>query len=282
MLDGKQQAIVDKGSYEFVNGWHHLKVKGTPYECGFQHGYFLADALKDALRVYDYMTLQTFGVEYKLFRDAAVRLHKDKIPPYQLEELQGMAEGFTAGGTPMDVDDMIGWNAWMELTDYWWPLVADQYANNPPKTGPRGSHCSGFVATGSYTKDGRPVTVRVPLNAAARAILARYDDPTRKTLLPFISAQHYNGAIRKAFLGAGLNRPVQVLNPITREPEIKPLYSIASSHMARRTFIGNLYKQVKDPNLIARLSGHTEGSAAFARYRDIDEEMKVDLVKLLE
>lgn len=57
---------------------------------------------------------------------------------------------------------------------------------------------------------------------------------------------------------------------------------MASSHMARRTFIGNLYKQVKDPNLIAQLSGHVEGSAAFARYRDIDEEMKVDLVKLLE
>lgn len=132
------------------------------------------------------------------------------------------------------------------------------------------------------TKDGRPVTVRVPLNAAAQTLLARYDDSTRKSLLPFISAQNYNEAIRKAFLGAGLNRPVQVLNPVTREPEIKPLYSIASSHMARRTFIGNLYKQVKDPNLIARLSGHTEGSAAFARYRDIDEEMKVDLVKLLE
>lgn len=47
-------------------------------------------------------------------------------------------------------------------------------------------------------------------------------------------------------------------------------------------FIGNLYKQVKDPNLVGSLSGHTEGSKAFARYRDIDEEMKTDLVKLLE
>ena len=132
------------------------------------------------------------------------------------------------------------------------------------------------------TKDGHPVTVRVPLNAAARTILARYDDPSRKTLLPFISAQNYNEAIRKAFLGAGLKRPVQVLNPVTREPEIKPLYRIASSHMARRTFIGNLYKKVKDPNLVGSLSGHTEGSKAFTRYRDIDEEMKVDLVKLIE
>ena len=43
--------------------------------------------------------------------------------------------------------------------------------------------------------------------------------------------------------------------------------------MARRTFIGNIYKKVKDPNLVGALSGHKEGSKAFARYRDIDEEM---------
>ena len=63
---------------------------------------------------------------------------------------------------------------------------------------------------------------------------------------------------------------------------MKPLYSVASSHMARRTFIGNLYKKVKDPNLIASMSGHVEGSSAFVRYRDIDEDMKTELVRLLE
>lgn len=57
---------------------------------------------------------------------------------------------------------------------------------------------------------------------------------------------------------------------------------IASSHLARRTFVGNLYKQVKDPNLVGSLTGHKEVSKAFARYRDIDEDMKKDLVKLLE
>lgn len=44
----------------------------------------------------------------------------------------------------------------MELTGYWWPQVAANYSNNPPQ-GPRGSHCSGFVATGSATRDGKPV-----------------------------------------------------------------------------------------------------------------------------
>ena len=62
----------------------------------------------------------------------------------------------------------------------------------------------------------------------------------------------------------------------------KPLYEVATSHTARKTFIGNLYKQVKDPNLIASMSGHSEGSRAFARYRKIDDEMKKELVNLLD
>ena len=57
---------------------------------------------------------------------------------------------------------------------------------------------------------------------------------------------------------------------------------MASSHIARRTFIGNLYKKVKDPNLVGALSGYVEGSKAFARYRDIDEDIKKDLVSLLD
>ena len=59
------------------------------------------------------------------------------------------------------------------------------------------------------------------------------------------------------------------------------LYEIASSHLARRTFVGNLYRKVKDPNLVGALSGHKEGSKAFARYRTIDDEMKKELVNLL-
>jgi len=132
------------------------------------------------------------------------------------------------------------------------------------------------------TKDNRPKTVRVPLNQIASEILDRYKDDYKGKLFPFISEQKYNVAIKRIFLAARLNRPVTVINPQTREPEIKPLHTVVSSHFARKTFIGNLYKQVKDPNLVGSLSGHKEGSKAFARYRDIDEDMKKDLVKLLE
>lgn len=132
------------------------------------------------------------------------------------------------------------------------------------------------------TKEGRPVTVRVPLNTTAKEIINRYANNEGETLLPFISEQNYNYAIKDMFAAAGLTRTVTVINPTTGDEEKRPLNEIASSHLARRTFVGNLYKKVKDPNLVGALSGHKEGSRAFARYREIDEEMKIDLVKLLE
>ena len=52
--------------------------------------------------------------------------------------------------------------------------------------------------------------------------------------------------------------------------------------MARRTFVGNLYKKVKDPSLISSMSGHAEGSKAFNRYRVIDDEVKKEAVTLME
>jgi integrase len=132
------------------------------------------------------------------------------------------------------------------------------------------------------TKDGHPITVRVPLNSIAKGILNKYAYFEDKTLLPYISEQKYNDAIKDIFRLSEITRIVTVLNPTTREEEKRPINEIASSHLARRCFVGNLYKQVKDPNLVGALSGHKEGSKAFARYREIDEEMKNELVKMLE
>ena len=67
------------------------------------------------------------------------------------------------------------------------------------------------------------------------------------------------------------------------ETEIRmPISECASSHMARRTFCGNLYKRVKDSNIVASMSGHKEGSKAFARYREIDKDIKRDALKVFE
>lgn len=133
------------------------------------------------------------------------------------------------------------------------------------------------------TREERPVTVRVPINSMAQEIIERYRSSDRNApLLPFITPQKYNDAIKRAFKAAGLDRTVIRLNPVTREPEQKPLYEVASSHMARKIFIGNIFKKVKDQSLVSELTGHAPNSRAFSRYRNIDDDMKRDMVALLE
>lgn len=132
------------------------------------------------------------------------------------------------------------------------------------------------------TKEDRPITVRVPLNDTARKLIAKYQDYDRDSLFPFNTEQDYNRKVKEAFRRAGLDRTVTVLDQLTRQEVQKPLYEVASSHMARRTFIGNIYKKVKDPNLVGALSGHKEGSKAFARYRTIDDDMKKELIGFLD
>lgn len=133
------------------------------------------------------------------------------------------------------------------------------------------------------TKDERPVVVRVPLNERAKVLIDKYKGVDSKgKLFPFISAQKYNDDIKDIFRLCGITRLVTVLNPTTGKEEKKPINEVASSHMARRTFVGNLYKKVKDPNLVGSLSGHAEGSKAFARYREIDDDIKKELVNMIE
>ena len=132
------------------------------------------------------------------------------------------------------------------------------------------------------TKDSKPTTVRVPLNSIAKEILAKYTDFEGETLFPFISQQKYNDAIKKAFELARITRSVVICDPLTRENIIRPINEVASSHLARRCFVGNMYKKAKDQNLVAELSGHKQNSKAFARYREIDEDLRKELVSMIE
>lgn len=123
---------------------------------------------------------------------------------------------------------------------------------------------------------------RVPLHPVAQELIKKYVDvDTKGRLFPFISPQKYNDAIKEIFTLAGITRNVEVRNALTGETEIRPINEVASSHLARRTFCGNLYSKVQDPNLIGKMSGHVEGSKAFARYRKIEDEMLKRVIDLL-
>lgn len=118
------------------------------------------------------------------------------------------------------------------------------------------------------------VEARVPLDDLAKSILAKYKDATDDgRIFPFVSKQRYNDAIKDILRLCGITRNVIWRNPTTGKSEVKPICDIASSHMARRTFVGGIYKKVQDPNVIGAMSGHAEGSKSFVRYRDIEDDV---------
>ena len=141
-----------------------------------------------------------------------------------------------------------------------------------------------LVYTPHKTKDEgeEAMQARVPLHPKAQALIESYRGTDRKgRLFPCISPQRYNDALKVIFKMAGITRMVEVRNPLTGENELVPINTIASSHLARRTFIGNAYFKVQDPNLIGKMSGHVEGSEAFKRYRKIEDSTLKDVIDLI-
>ena len=131
-------------------------------------------------------------------------------------------------------------------------------------------------------KGSQAVVARIPLHPIATALVEKYKDIDKQgRLFPFISSQKYNDAIKVIFTKADVVRSVEVRNTLTGETEMRPINEVASSHLARRTFVGNAYFKVQDPNLIGKMSGHVEGSKAFARYRNIEDETLKGIIDLM-
>lgn len=130
-----------------------------------------------------------------------------------------------------------------------------------------------YIAQKTITES--PTTLYVPLMSKAIMIIDKYGYPEGK-LMPFINVNGkdgYNKKLKTLCEVSGLSRPVIVINTLTRTPETKKLYEVVTTHTARKTFINSNYKETKDPKTIGKMSGHSENSRAFARYRNIDIDM---------
>lgn len=148
--------------------------------------------------------------------------------------------------------------------------------------------CLNYIPDKSLRSMDSAKVVTVPLNTQALEIIERYRDEERSgydrrgKLLPLISQIKYNEYIKEMLRAAGIVRTVTTYDSRSGREVERRICDVAASHMARRTFVGNLYEKVADPNLIASMSGHCENSQSFSRYRKISKKQKEDLVRLLE
>src|SRR2546427_3278266 len=166
MAEARERAAANdprlKGSYRFDRGgWLYVHLEGEPGARGYQHGYRLAPEIEDAFAaVHTEMTHSTER-DWEFFRKAAHDMLWPKIDAEYQQELQGIVDGLRARtSSKLDVYDIVAFNAFEELPDYYvpWYNKAHPVAQAPMGSGPAPDlkspgNCSAFVATGSWTKD---------------------------------------------------------------------------------------------------------------------------------
>ena len=139
-----------------VGGWTFVHLEGTPSQIGYQHGFLLSDEIADLEKVFQLELTHDTGKDWNFFREAAKNSLWPHVEQEYREELQGIADGLHARGVNMDVWDVVAVNAAEE-----WSYFVGQYDKDhnipSPSTVVAPDHCSAFVATGSYTKDGKIV-----------------------------------------------------------------------------------------------------------------------------
>ncbi len=153
-LTPDQAAWLSKANRHEKAGWTYLHVEGDARERGFQHGYLLAKEISECLRVSRAEWLHNSSMEWTWLIDSTKGFIGPAIDPENREELEGIAEGMRAAGTPTSFDEIATYNAYIELTQYWWPIAQRKLSDDIDVVPKPKLSCSSFIATGHMTKGG--------------------------------------------------------------------------------------------------------------------------------
>ena len=137
------------------NGWIQVHLEGSSSEIGYQHGYLLYAEIQDNFRAISTELVHEEKKDWNFFRKTAQDVFWPKIEQEYRDELNGIVEGLKARDSKLDVWDIVALNAWLELPYY--DKMRDKATGTHSNAAGPGDHCSAFVATGSYTRDGRVV-----------------------------------------------------------------------------------------------------------------------------
>jgi hypothetical protein len=139
-----------------VNGWTLVHLEGKPRDIGYQHGCLLAAEIADMKAVGELELKQSTHRDWAFFRLEARTMMWPHIEEEYREEMLGIADGVQAKGIVLDIWDIVAMNGLLE-----WEYFTKQLdrknggATSTDRSVPE--HCSAFVATGSYTADGKVV-----------------------------------------------------------------------------------------------------------------------------
>ena len=145
-----------KASRQDKAGWIYVHLQGTPREIGYQHGYLLAGEIDTTIQAVSYALLHLTHYNWEFYRSAARNFLWKNVDREYKDEINGIVAGLHARHKKYDSLDITAYNALEELAFYYVPQLMDRIKPGSGNNKAPGN-CSAFIATGSFTKDGKIV-----------------------------------------------------------------------------------------------------------------------------
>jgi len=122
-----------------LEGWITVKVSGSYYEMGYQHGSILCKQIEKAKEVMKSLVKTNYKISLSDYVNKCVSLVKESDKWKNIfDELRGIRDGCSSA---MSLDELIAWNMYLSM---------DEILNKRLV-----QRCSAFIATGSKTVDGK-------------------------------------------------------------------------------------------------------------------------------
>ena len=124
------------------SGWITVKVSGSYYDMGYQHGLILRKQIVKARQVMESLVKNVYKISLSDYVSKCVSLVKETDEWKNIfDELRGIRDGCSSA---ISLDELIAWNMYLSM---------DEILNKKLKKDSQ--RCSAFIATGSKTVDGK-------------------------------------------------------------------------------------------------------------------------------
>ncbi|MBS7656011.1 peptidase C45 [Candidatus Bathyarchaeota archaeon] len=137
-----------------VNGWIKIHLCGSPFQVGFQHGYWLANEIASNIKRTRLYVEKIYEKPWSYFLTTAEKICWDKTPDEYKEEIHGILTGLNSRGfNYITLNDILFINGYGDVLSY--HTSKECKGNEQNKNKRREPHCSAFIATGNATEDGK-------------------------------------------------------------------------------------------------------------------------------
>jgi len=141
----KHQNKKTKKNISSLEGWITVKVSGSYYEMGYQHGRILRKQIEKARDVMKYLVKKYYKTSLSEYVSKCISFVKETDEWKNIfDELRGIRDGCSSA---MSLNELIAWNMYLSMDEIYGSITGLNTGSV--------ARCSAFIATGSKTVDGK-------------------------------------------------------------------------------------------------------------------------------